>query len=169
MKRIAFVVVLIALATCWAYVGYTQPRSLRRRRWRGVKWVVGPCCASLCRSDFGGRPTRWLLGGGRTRLQDSALRGRLARQRARWRRPDGHDSNVFTEHARASNELRVRLFGMVLQDPKRQKSAFMLLGQIEQWRLEHGRPTGEPRHPDLTSGQPWPLAWASSSTGTETL
>ena len=25
MKRIAFVVVLIALATCWAYVGYTQP------------------------------------------------------------------------------------------------------------------------------------------------
>ena len=85
------------------------------------------------------------------------------------RRPDGQDSNVFTEHARASNELRVRLFGMVLQDPKRQKSAFMLLGQIEQWRLEHGRPTGEPRHPDLTSGQPWPLAWASSSTGTETL
>ena len=85
------------------------------------------------------------------------------------RRPDGQDSNVFTEHARASNELRVRLFRMVLQDPKRQKSAFMLLGQIEQWRLEHGRPTGEPRHPDLTSGQPWPLAWASSSTGTETL
>ena len=85
------------------------------------------------------------------------------------RRPDGQDSNVFTEHARASNELRVRLFRVVLQDPKRQKSAFMLLGQIEQWRLEHGRPTGEPRHPDLTSGQPWPLAWASSSTGTETL
>ena len=84
------------------------------------------------------------------------------------RRPDGQDSNVFTEHARASNELRVRLFKMVLQDPKRQKSAFMLLGQIEQWRLEHGRPTGEPRHPDLASGQPWPLAWASSSTGTET-
>ena len=84
------------------------------------------------------------------------------------RRPDGQDSNVFTEHARASNELRVRLFRMVLQDPKRQKSAFMLLGQIEQWRLEHGRPTGEPRHPDLASGQPWPLAWASSSTGTET-
>ena len=32
----------------------------------------------------------------------------------------------------------------------------MLLGQIEEWRLEHGRPTDEPRHPDLASGQPWP-------------
>ena len=47
--------------------GYTVPRSLRRRRWGGVKWVVGPCCASLCRSDFGGRPTRKLLGEGRSR------------------------------------------------------------------------------------------------------
>ncbi len=43
------------------------PRSLRRRRCGGVKWVVGPCCASLCRSDFGGRPTRELLGEGRSR------------------------------------------------------------------------------------------------------
>ena len=85
------------------------------------------------------------------------------------RRPCGQDPNVFTEHARASNALRGRLFRMVLQDPKRRKAAFMLLGQIEEWRLQHGRPTGEPRHPDLASGQPWPPAWASSSTGTETL
>ncbi len=42
-------------------------KSLRRRRCGGVKWVVGPCCASLCRSDFGGRPTRELLGEGRSR------------------------------------------------------------------------------------------------------
>ena len=46
---------------------YTEARSLRRRRCGGVKWVVGPCCASLCRSDFGGRPTRELLGEGRSR------------------------------------------------------------------------------------------------------
>ena len=74
------------------------------------------------------------------------------------RRPSGQDPNVFTEHARASNELRVRLFRMALQDPKRRKSAFMLLGKIERWRLEYGRPTREPRHPDLASGQSWPLA-----------
>ena len=46
---------------------FQRPRSLRRRRCGGVKWVVGPCCASLCRSDFGGRPTRELLGEGRSR------------------------------------------------------------------------------------------------------
>lgn len=73
------------------------------------------------------------------------------------RRPYGQDAYVFTEHARASNELRVRLFRMATEDKKRRKSAFTLLGQIEEWRLEYGRPTGEPRHPDLASGQPWPL------------
>ncbi|WIM04515.1 MAG: hypothetical protein OHM77_07290 [Candidatus Nitricoxidivorans perseverans] len=72
------------------------------------------------------------------------------------RRPYGQNPNVFTQHARASNEVRVRLFRMVIEDEKRRKSAFMLLGQIEEWRLEHGRPTDEPRHPDLGSGQPWP-------------
>ena len=72
------------------------------------------------------------------------------------RRPYGHDPNVFTEYPRASNELRTRVFRMTLQDPKRRRSAFMLLGKIEGWRLEHGRPVGEPRHPDLASGQSWP-------------
>ncbi|HFE43886.1 MAG TPA: hypothetical protein ENJ18_00115 [Nannocystis exedens] len=72
------------------------------------------------------------------------------------RRPYEQNSNVFTQRARASNELRVQLFRMVIDDEKRRKSAFMLLGQIEEWRLEYGRPTGEPRHPDLASGQCWP-------------
>ena len=72
------------------------------------------------------------------------------------RRPYGQSPNVFTEHARASNELRVRLFRMAIEDERRRKSAFMLLGQIEAWRLKHGRPTGEPRHPDLASGRSWP-------------
>ncbi len=72
------------------------------------------------------------------------------------RRPYAKSPNVFTAHARASNALRVRLFRMALQDRKRHKSAFMLLGQIEVWRIEHGRPTGEPRHPDLASRESWP-------------
>ncbi len=72
------------------------------------------------------------------------------------RRPYGQSSNVFTQHALASNELRVRLLRIAIGDEKRRKSAFMLLGQIEEWRLEYGRPTGEPRHPDLASGQSWP-------------
>ena len=75
-----------------------------------------------------------------------------ARNRVRILAPGG----VFTLHARASNTLRARLFRMALEDPKRRESAVLLLGTIEEWRLEHGRPTGEPRHPDLASGQPWP-------------
>lgn len=72
------------------------------------------------------------------------------------RRSHGQNTNAFTQHARASNDLRTRLFEMVADDPKRRKSAFALLGQIEEWRLEHGRPNGEPRHPDVASGKPWP-------------
>ena len=72
------------------------------------------------------------------------------------RRPYGQDPDVFTEHARASNETRLRLFRMAIGDEKRRKSACMLLGQMEKWRLEHGRPTDEPRHPDLASDHPWP-------------
>ena len=72
------------------------------------------------------------------------------------RQPYGQNPNAFTLHARASNELRARLLRLALEDRKRRKSAFMLLGQIEVWRLEHGRPTDEPRHPDLASGQYWP-------------
>jgi hypothetical protein len=72
------------------------------------------------------------------------------------RRPYGEAPNVFTQHARASNELRTRLFKMACHDEKRRKAARALLGQIEEWRLERGRPTGEPRHPDFESGEPWP-------------
>jgi hypothetical protein len=71
-------------------------------------------------------------------------------------RPYGQDSNVYTQHPRRSNDLRVTLFRMASQDEKRRQSASILLGHIEEWRLEYGRPTGEPRHPDLASGQPWP-------------
>ena len=72
------------------------------------------------------------------------------------RRPDGQNSNAFTLRARASNELRARLFRMANEDEKRRGAALMLLGKIEEWRLEYGRPTDEPRHPDLASGQSWP-------------
>lgn len=72
------------------------------------------------------------------------------------RRPYGQLHNVFTRHARSSNDLRLRLFRMAIEDERRQKTASMLLGQIEEWRLEHGRPTDEPRHPDIASGKSWP-------------
>lgn len=73
------------------------------------------------------------------------------------RRPYGEGPNVFSQHSRASNDLRIRLFGMVTEDRKRRRSAFMLLGRIEEWRLQYGRPTEEPRHPRLAVGQAWPF------------
>lgn len=73
------------------------------------------------------------------------------------RQPYAGNSDAFTLHARASNEQRARLFRIAMEDRRRQKTAVMLLGRIEVWRFEYGRPTDEPRHPDLASGQSWPL------------
>lgn len=72
------------------------------------------------------------------------------------RRPYEHSSNAFTLQARPSNKLRTQFFRMAIEDKDRLKSASMILGRIEEWRLEYGRPTGESRHPDLTSRHPWP-------------
>ena len=80
------------------------------------------------------------------------------------RKPYGRVPNTFTLHARASNALRAELFRMALEDCGRRKSALMLLGQIEVWRLEYGRPTSEPRHPNLASRESWPLHVSSLET-----
>jgi hypothetical protein len=45
---------------------------------------------------------------------------------------------------------------MIFDDEQRKHAAYSLVGQIEEWRLEYGRPVGEPRHPDLDFGLPWP-------------
>jgi len=71
-------------------------------------------------------------------------------------RPSGDSDNSYTVVPRTSNEVRKALLEMVLSDEKRRHSAFVLLGRIELWRLENGKPDGEPRHPDLDSGVPWP-------------
>ncbi len=72
-------------------------------------------------------------------------------------RPYGKETNVYTVAPRGSNALRKRLLEMAHTDPLRKSSAFALLGQIEVWRLEHGRPMEEPRHPAIESGIRWPI------------
>ncbi len=64
-----------------------------------------------------------------------------------------HTGNSYTLMFRNSNEMRRKLFEMSLQDDKRRQSAFKLLGQIEAWRLEYGKPGAEPRHPAFDSGE----------------
>ena len=72
------------------------------------------------------------------------------------KRPYGGSSQSYTLAPRGANDLKARLFEMAKHDPQRAKSAYMLLAQIEEWRLEYGRPPSEPRHPDFDSGEMWP-------------
>ena len=66
------------------------------------------------------------------------------------RRPYGKTGSYRPE-PRSSNEIRAKLYEMALSDVRRKQSAFALLGQIEVWRLDYGRPSGEPRHPAFTT------------------
>ncbi len=72
------------------------------------------------------------------------------------RQPYGGRYDIYTLEPRSSNAIRARLFEMATTDEQRKRSALRLLGQIEEWRLEYGRPVGEPRHPAFDSGKPWP-------------
>ena len=72
------------------------------------------------------------------------------------RQPHKPDRDVFSLQAQTSNEMRPQLLEIVFEDRKRQKSAFIILGEIEVWRLDLGKPADEPRHPDLATGYPWP-------------
>ena len=71
-------------------------------------------------------------------------------------RPYGTSNSTFEIVSRSSNEIRKRLLELVLTDPQHRHSAFAMLGQIEIWHLENGKPVSEPRHPALESGASWP-------------
>lgn len=71
-------------------------------------------------------------------------------------RPYGDSPYTYTLEPRAAGPIRRRLFEMVLNDNHRKRSAWSMLGQIELWRIEYGRPSTEPRHPYFDSGLPWP-------------
>ncbi len=72
-------------------------------------------------------------------------------------RPFGNSGNAYTLVPQSANEIRRHIFAMALKDTTRKSSALEILEEIESWRLEYGRPTSEPRHPDIDSGIPWPL------------
>ena len=72
-------------------------------------------------------------------------------------RPLQESSSTYTMVPRASNEIRLKLLQMVKNDPLRKKSAWSLLNEIEKWRMQFGRPDGEPRSPIVEAGFSWPL------------
>jgi hypothetical protein len=65
-------------------------------------------------------------------------------------------SQAYIVVPRAADDVKRRLFQILRTDPKRARTAHGLLAQIEEWRLEYGRPASELRHPVLESGEVWP-------------
>jgi len=57
---------------------------------------------------------------------------------------------------RSGAQIRRRLLEFVVGDHGRCRTALQLLGLIESWRLDFGKPTSEPRHPALDTRHPWP-------------
>ena len=89
----------------------------------------------------------------------------LKRSFMNWRTIEG----VVTEHVPSEHwkdtydvvpvpavELRRKLLAMT-GDGGPTDAAARCLSAIDTVRDEHGVPESEPRHPDLTSGKPWPI------------
>ena len=89
-----------------------------------------------------------------------SFNGNLAhaiRQTAVGRRPVPDWSSAYYEFSVPLTKLRKELFAMVLSNNSESALASACLSEIEELRDEHGRVNDEPRHPDIDSGEPWPL------------
>jgi hypothetical protein len=93
------------------------------------------------------------------------LENKLQRQLISWRTiqravtehvPSEHWRGAFDVLPVAATELRRQLLAMTIDDGPHD-SAARVLREIDRVRDESGTPEDEPRHPDLASGQPWPI------------
>jgi hypothetical protein len=91
------------------------------------------------------------------RPYDGALSQAL-RNAALGRRPvEGWSANAYEEFSISLAELRLELFALAVSNDAQSRLAESCLVEVEELRDEHGRVDDEPRHPDIFSGQPWPL------------
>jgi hypothetical protein len=91
------------------------------------------------------------------RPYDGGLANAL-RNAALGRRPvEGWSVNTYEEFSVSLAGLRRELFGLALAEDAQSRLAEACLVEIEELRDEHGRVDDEPRHPDNSSGQPWPI------------
>jgi len=70
--------------------------------------------------------------------------------------PSAEWSNAYSIVPVAAGRLRKRLLALTTDGGAQDVHARALI-TIDIVRDEHGRPGGEPRHPDLASGRPWPI------------
>ena len=90
-------------------------------------------------------------------LLDMAIRG-IALQKE----PVEGWSGAYEYQPVAIAKLRKDLFAMLGGTPQEAALAEACLSAVEQLRDEHGSVASEPRHPDIASGRPWPLAATES-------
>lgn len=65
------------------------------------------------------------------------------------------NAGTYEIYPRACNALRKQLFVRALSNEQSACRATTLLCEIEAERREMGRPSDEPRHPDVEQGLPW--------------
>jgi hypothetical protein len=70
---------------------------------------------------------------------------------------EGWTANAYEVFSVSLADLRRELFGVALAKDAQSLLAEACLVEIEELRDEHGRVDDEPRHPDISSGQPWPI------------
>jgi hypothetical protein len=83
---------------------------------------------------------------------------RAIRHAAVGERPSPDWAEVREIFGVAVPTLRKALFGMIEGDTPEARLAKECLTAIDQMRDEHGPAESEPRHPDIDSGRPWPVA-----------
>jgi hypothetical protein len=91
------------------------------------------------------------------RLYDGGLAQALRNAALGRRHVEGWSADVYEEFSVSLAQLRRELFGLALANDATSRLAEACLVEIEELRDEHGRVDDEPRHPDISSGQPWPI------------
>jgi len=91
------------------------------------------------------------------RPYDGGLANALRNAALGRRRVEGWSANAFEEFSVSLAELRQELFGLALANDAQSRLAESCLVEVEELRDEHGRVDDEPRHPDISSGRPWPI------------
>jgi hypothetical protein len=80
------------------------------------------------------------------------------REAALTKQPAVGWASAYELHPAPLTELRRELFGMLSGPPLAAALAEKCLNAIDVLRDEYGPAEFEPRHPDVESGRPWPLA-----------
>lgn len=70
--------------------------------------------------------------------------------------------NAYELYSVDMSPVRKRLFAMLASDPAEASVAEACLTAIDELRDEHGHVDSEPRHPDIATSRPWPLAAGST-------